>query len=135
MKQFVSFLALVILFASCSEAKKEGNTIVKGSIKGLKKGTVYLQKIQDTALVAVDSVHLDGKSDFVLATTIEEPEVLYLYLKKKDGAEFNDFFDFFAEPGETQITTTLKDFEKDANVTGSKNQEKLQEYKKIRRRF
>ncbi|WP_459211820.1 DUF4369 domain-containing protein [Aquimarina rhabdastrellae] len=136
MKQIVSFFLLLTLIVSCSqEPQKEGNAIIKGNIKGLKKGTLFLQKIQDTTIINVDSIVLDGTSEFVLATQIDAPEVFFLHLDKKDGAQYNDRFDFFVEPGETVISTTLQDFEKDAQVVGSKNQEKFQEFKKIRRRF
>ncbi len=135
MKQIASFLFFLTLLISCSEPKPEGNAIIKGNIKGLKKGTIFLQKIQDTMVVAVDSVIIDGLSEFTMHTNVTEPEVYYLHLDKKDGAEFNDRFDFFVEPGETIITTTLEDFEKDAKIVGAKNQEKLYEFKLISRRF
>ena len=42
---------------------------------------------------------------------------------------------FFAEKGEITINTLLKTFESSATVRGSKNQELLQEYRKIARQF
>ena len=50
---------------SCSKSKT-GSMVVNGNIDGLKKGTVYLQKYKDTLLVSVDSVQLNGLSNFVL---------------------------------------------------------------------
>jgi hypothetical protein len=42
---------------------------------------------------------------------------------------------FFAEKGEITINTLLKTFESSAKVSGSENQELLQEYQKIARQF
>jgi len=48
MKKLLPFI-LALLFISCSN---EGHDLtVKANIKGLKKGSVYLKKVQDTALV------------------------------------------------------------------------------------
>ncbi len=134
MKRFSVILFLTFLFVSCSTPKK-GNVTISCNIKGLKKGTVYLQKIKDTVLVNIDSVLIDGNSEFILQSQVIEPEIHYLYLDKNDGAQYNDRIDFFAEPGEITITTTLSDFEKDVKVTGGKNQMKYLEYKKMLKRF
>ncbi|MGY8909899.1 MAG: DUF4369 domain-containing protein, partial [Flavobacteriales bacterium] len=59
MKKILAILAISIILYSCS-SKKDGNMIVEGQIKGLKKGKLYLQKMVDTVLVSVDSVALLG---------------------------------------------------------------------------
>lgn len=135
MKYFSILLLLTVLLANCSTPTKEGNVTVIGNIKGLKKGVVYLQKIQDTLLVNVDSVSIDGNSEFVLKSEVKEPEIHYLYLDKNDGKQYNDRIDFFVEPGEITITTNLLDFENDVKIKGGKNQEKYTEYKKMLKRF
>ncbi len=135
MKQF-SFIVLIAFFlTNCSTPEKKGNVTVSGNIKGLKKGILYLQKVEDTLLVNVDSVIVEGISEFVMTSNVDEPEIHYLYLDKDDGAQYNDRIDFFAEPGEITINTTLSDFEKDVKITGGKNQAKYQEYKKMLERF
>ncbi|MCX2761896.1 DUF4369 domain-containing protein [Aquimarina muelleri] len=134
MKYFSTLLFLMVILTNCSSPKK-GNVIITGNIKGLKKGTVYLQRIQDTMLVSIDSVKIEGDSEFVLTSEIQEPEIHYLYLDKDDGKQYNDRIDFFAEPGEIRITTSVLDFERDVKIKGGKNQEKLQEYKKMLKRF
>lgn len=118
--------------SSCS---KSGDFIVTGTVKGLKKGTLYLQQVQNTTLVSLDSLIVDGTPDFEFLATLAEPQVLYLYLDKKDASDFDDRILFFAEPGEMRITTTLKDFERDAVITGSQNQLKLQEFQKMNAKF
>ncbi|GAA4276523.1 DUF4369 domain-containing protein [Aquimarina mytili] len=135
MKQFSFILLLSIFLTNCSSVEKKGNVTISGSIKGLKKGTLYLQKIQDTMLVNVDSVIVDGNSEFIMQSQVQEPEIHYLYLDKEDGVQYNDRIDFFAEPGEVIITTSLSDFEKDVKVIGGKNQAKFDEYKKMIKRF
>jgi hypothetical protein len=136
MKYIFTLLFLTVILTNCSTPPtKEGNVIVIGNIKGLKKGIVYLQKIQDTVLVNVDSVSIDGRSEFVLKSEVKEPEIHYLYLDKNDGRQYNDRIDFFVEPGEITVTTTLLDFENDIKIKGGKNQEKYIEYKKMIKRF
>ncbi|MEW7291174.1 DUF4369 domain-containing protein [Aquimarina sp. 2304DJ70-9] len=135
MKQFSFILLLSIFLTNCSSPEKKGNVTVMGNIKGLKKGKVYLQKVRDTMLINIDSVLIDGDSEFILQSQVKEPEIHYLYLDKDDGKQFNDRIDFFAEPGEITITTTLADFEKDVKIEGGKNQEKFDEYKKMIKRF
>ncbi|RKS53851.1 uncharacterized protein DUF4369 [Gillisia mitskevichiae] len=130
----ISFLLLIIMsITACSD--KENNLFIKGHIKGLKKGTIYLQKIEDTLLVNVDSVMIDGDANFELGDYIESPQIMYLFLDKVDNTVYNDRIDFFAEAGEVTINTTLKNFEVDAKVVGSTNQEKLMDYKKMMGRF
>jgi len=135
MKHFVIILFSILFVVSCTNTPKKGNVTVIGNIKGLKKGTIYLQKARDTMLVNVDSVVIDGNSEFILKSEVSEPEIHYLHLDKKDGAQYNDRIDFFAEPGEITITTTLSHFEKDVKIIGGKNQVKYSEYKKMLKRF
>ena len=108
---------------------------VKGTIQGLRKGTLYLQKVQDTLLVNVDSTLVSGKPVFEFHTPIETAEVFYLYLDKEDGDSLNDRILFFGEKGTIEINTLLKTFESSAKITGSKNQELLQEYLSFNRKF
>ena len=130
------FLSLLMIIG-CEEAHKpdENTMILSGTVKGLRKGTLYLQKIQDSLMVSVDSVKVNGNPDFKFITEIESPEIYYLYLNKEDGDSLNDRILFFAEKGEITINTLLKTFESSAKVTGSKNQELLQEYRKLSRQF
>ncbi len=135
MKQFSFILLLSIFLTNCSSPEKKGNVTIMGNIKGLKKGKVYLQKVRDTMLINIDSVRIDGHSEFTLQSEVKEPEIHYLYLDKDDGKQYNDRIVFFAEPGEITITTTLVDFEKDVKIVGGKNQTKFDEYKKMMKRF
>jgi len=133
MKKLALLLVILISIISCSE--KESNLIVSGEVKGLKKGTLYLQKIDDTVLVNIDSVVVDGDPMFSMETYIESPQMMYLYLEKVDNNQYDDRIDFFADEGQVTITTKLEKFETSAEVVGSVNQEKLMEYRKMINRF
>jgi len=130
MKQFLYALASLLLVVSC--ASETANTMtVNGTIKGLKKGTLYLQHVPDTVLVTVDSLDIRGDGNFTFKTELESPELFYLYLDKKDNNDINDRISFFAEPGLITINTTWNTFDTNAKITGSKSQEKLEEYLKF----
>ncbi len=124
MKKTSVLLVLVLMF-SCG--KEQHDLTVKTSIKGLKKGTVYLKKVKDTALVTVDSVVVNGNSEFELHSDLESPEVFFLYLDK--NSKENERISFFADKGITEINTTLKNFVFDAKINGSAQQKTWDEYK------
>lgn len=127
----IAFILSLLIVSSC--AKDRSNFTLKGSIKDLKKGTIYLQKVEDTLLVSIDSLKITGDSPFELHAHLDGPEVLYLKLDKQ--GEDSGLIPFFADQGVTEIHTTLKNFFTDAKITGSKQQEKLEEYKAIMTRF
>lgn len=120
------------MIVSCGK-DKETNFTLKGSIKGLKKGVVYLQKDGDSTIIDLDSMTITGQPEFKLQTTIEEPILLYLKLFKNDGEEH--YIPFFADKGVTEINTTLKNFNFDAKIKGSKQQDLLNEYTKVMSKF
>lgn len=131
MKNLITII-LALLIVSCANEKQYDLT-VKGHVKGLKKGTLYLQKVKDSTLINVDSLVVNGDPNFELHSDIETPEVFYLHLNKTNTDEQK--IAFFADKGITEINTTLKDFVFDAEIKGSKQQEKLDEYKKVMSRF
>ena len=131
-------LFLGFLFWSC-QPKKEALDLDKmnviGTIEGLRRGTLYLQKLEDTLLVSVDSTVIEGSPSFKFTSTLEGPEVFYLFLDKIDGDSLNDRIPFFGEKGTIEINTLLKTFESSAQIKGSKNQELLQNYIRLKRKF
>lgn len=131
-KKSLFSLLVVVLFASCT-----GNHdfTLSGKVNGLKKGTIYLQKVEDTLLINLDSLVVDGDPTFEFHTDLKEPQILYLYLEKVDQSEYDDRIMFFAEPGEMTLNTSLKNFESQAAITGSVNQNKLDEYKTMLNKF
>ncbi|MBD0833042.1 DUF4369 domain-containing protein [Aestuariibaculum sediminum] len=126
MKKIVFALAMIVI-ASCS--KEQHDLVVKTNVKGLKKGTVYLKKVQDTVLVTVDSVVVNGNSQFELYSPLESPEMFFLYLNKNTSE--NERIPFFADKGVTEIHTTVKDFALDAKINGSEQQKTLENYQQM----
>ena len=138
LKKYFLIILLSSLMFSCNQNEKsnfEDLMIVKGSIKGLRKGKLYLQRIKDTMLINLDSAYVDGSPKFTFQTPIKTPEVFYLYLNKDDGDSLNDRILFFGEKGTIEINTLLKTFESSAKISGSKNQELLQKYQSMSRKF
>lgn len=133
-KSIIAFAVLAIL-ASCSKKESTDSLHITGNIKGLKNGTLYIQRIVDTSLVAIDSVKIDGNSAFERDIKLESPEMLYLFLDRGVSNSMDNNILFFAEPGNINIETNLDNFIYGAKITGSKNQELYEEYKKINSRF
>ncbi|WP_431134975.1 DUF4369 domain-containing protein [Psychroserpens mesophilus] len=123
--KFLSLTVLILLNMSC-EKDTDSNFTLKGYVKGLKKGTVYLQKQQDSLLITLDSLEIQGEPNFELHTNLEEPEMLYLKLDKNASEE--EMVVFFADTGVTEIHSTRKLFNYNSKIKGSKQQEVLEEY-------
>ena len=133
MNKYLTILTVLILFTACSS--NEDKMTLTGNVKGLKKGTLLLQKIQDSVLVSIDSVLVNGNSLFSFKETILEPEIYYLNVRLENGILKDDRISFFAESNPINISTTLTNFAIDAKITGSNNQEKYKTYKKIIDRY
>ena len=131
MQKLLIILSLCFLF-SCGDNASD-KLIVKGNIKGLKKGTVYLKKASDSTFITVDSMVVNGSSNFQLQTPIESPELFYLYLDKNDTEE--NIITFFGDKGTTEINTSRKRFSYDAKVKGSKQQEVFEAYLDMASKF
>lgn len=125
-------ITIISLLSSCS---KKQNTTLSGSIKGLSKGTLYLQQIKDSTLITIDSVALNGSNQFNFNLELAEPDVFSFYLDKKDGTIFNDRLKIFLQPGENKLKAKLDDFENSVQITGSPNQAKLEEYEAMIQKF
>ncbi|PZD76892.1 DUF4369 domain-containing protein [Mesonia sp. K7] len=128
-------LVAIAIFSVVACQHKEVNLTVSGNIKGLKKGKLFLQKVVDTALVDIDSIDVYGDENYTLEAYIKEPELMFLYLDKIDGQRNDDVISFFAESGMMTINSKVDNFTQNAKITGSKNQELLEEYTKMMRRF
>lgn len=135
MKYLFSWIILAILVCSCSSGENENKMVVTGNVKGLKKGTLYLQYVPDSTLVSIDSIEVKGDGDFRFETILETPEIFYLYLSKDDNNEYNDRITFFGEPGTISINTSWNTFETKAIIKGSGTQKKLEEYNEVMSKF
>jgi hypothetical protein len=135
MKNFIiPFFALSLLVA-CNKNESKTNLHITGNVKGLKEGTLYIQHIVDTSLVVIDSIKIDGNSNFISNIDLKSPEMLYLYLDKGVTNSLDNNILFFAEPGTITIETNLDSFIASAKITGSENQKLYEEYKKVNSRF
>lgn len=133
-KSVVIFFTLLVL-ASCNKEVSKTNLHLTGNIKGLKKGTLYIQRVVDTSLVAIDTINMDGNSKFETDIDLKSAEMLYLFLDRGVTNSMDNNILFFAEPGTMNIDTNLDSYISSAKITGSKNQEKYEEYQKINTRF
>ncbi len=133
MRRFLLSLSATVFLVRCSSNTK--NTEVTIIVDGLKKGTVYLQKITESGLVNLDSIESNGNEKLNLSLNLEHPELLYAYLDKFDGSSFNDRLAFFAEPGEIQISTTLNNFENAAVVSAGVEHEEFKKLQQMLSRF
>ncbi len=130
MKRIFLASCMALSFMACSSDEKS-TMVINGEIKGLKKGTVYLQKLQDTLLVPVDSVSLDGISTFSLSSDLESPEIYYLSL----GDDKDKRIEFFGDQGEITITTKLDKFVLSAEIKGQRNQQLLGQYTEMMKKY
>jgi hypothetical protein len=127
MKKLLFLFIVIVSIISC---KKENEMNIEATITGLKKGTVYLQKIKDSSLINLDSVVVNGQDIFTLSTIVEAPELFYLYVDKVDGTEYNDRVSFFGEKGDIKISTHLNKINYEVNITGSNSNKVYQKYLK-----
>ena len=133
-KLFFSVLSLFVL-ASCSEKKSEKDFVLNGHIKGLKSGTLYIQRLNDTLLVPIDTIKIDGDSHFVSEFDLKSPEMLYLFLDRGVSNSLDNNIPFFAEKGSMTLETTLDFFTADAKINGSKNHALYDDYRKVMTRY
>ena len=131
MKKIIALFAIALIAFACT-SKKEGNMVVKGKINGLKKGTLYLQKMKDTVLISVDSMKLLGDDKFTLTDNVTSPEMYYLTF---DGNTIDKSLMFFGEEGEITINDNVEEFGFNPEIKGSKNQDVMDKFRDFSRRF
>jgi hypothetical protein len=120
---------------ACAENKSDKNLQITGYIKGFTKGKLYIQKIKDSSLVALDTIDVNGDSHFTSDIDIQSPEMLYLFIDRGVSNSVDNNLLFFAEPGKINIETSLRYFTSDAKITGSKNHELYEEYKYVTSKY
>ena len=130
MKKIIVFIIVSVVVFACNKEKKN-TMLVRGEIKNLKKGVLYLQKIKDTLLITVDSISLDGVNTFTLTDQVESPEIYYLTLNRSPSRQIS----FFGEKGIITIDTKLDKFVFGATINGLTNQQLLDEYNEMKNKF
>ncbi|MBX2827125.1 MAG: DUF4369 domain-containing protein [Flavobacteriaceae bacterium] len=134
MKYILSLTLLVTLLCSCS-GTVENEMTLSGQVKGLKKGTLYLQKLEDTLFITLDSLAVNGNSEFEFSALVESPEIHYLTLTFADSSNTVKRIPFFAEAKEMSVSTNLNQYEIEASISGSVNHDKLEEYRMLLERY
>lgn len=132
------FLLLTLVFVTACNNKNEHsdkNLHITGSIDGLKQGTIYVKHIKDTLVETLDSISIKGNSTFESHINIAEPEMLYLFLDRGNTQSLDNSVEFFAEPGNITLKTTLKEFYAKMKVEGSENHTLYEEFKNYKSRF
>ena len=131
MKKITVLLLSAMYLLACS-SDKENTMYVTGSIKGLKKGTLYLQKQVDSLIVSVDSISVNGTEEFLLQDELESPEMYFLTLGRGSG---DKKIAFFGERDTIHITSYLEKFALRVSISGSENQRLLDEFYDMKKKF
>lgn len=134
MKKLGILITGILTLLAC-EKDLSNSMVVKGDIAGLKKGTLYLQRVQDSLLVTIDSLQLRGDGNFEFIYDIDSPEVFYLFLDKADNNDINDRITFFGEQGEINIATNWNTVDTEAKISGSTSDETFKSFNKMLSQF
>lgn len=136
MKRSIFTLMAFALLISCNkEEHGDANLHLTGNIKGFTKGKLYIQRVVDTAFVNIDTIVINGKSEFETYLKIDSPEMLYLVIDRGQTTSVDKNLPFFAEPGEMKIESKNEEFFYRAKVTGSENQKLYDDFQKIKAKF
>ena len=136
MKQFLMALVALVLLTACSKNEHpDANLHITGTVKGLTQGKLYIKRVADTTLVTMDTIVINGKSDFESHIKLDGPEMLYLILDRGRTESIDNTLPFFAEPGNMRIEASNEQFFYRAKVTGSKNHKLYEDFVKMKSRF
>lgn len=128
-------LCLLLCFA-CRKDIETTNLSLSIQIDELQTGKLYLMKEDgESSFTKVDSVIVDGENKHQINTNIKSPEMMFLVLDRKASNSIDNIIPFFAEAGKISIKTNLEHFSGDAIVLGSKNQDALQKFNHMIKKF
>ena len=134
MKQITLLLVCSLMLINCT-TPKENQMRLSGFVKGMKEGTLLLQKSENNTFKTLDSMVVKGDAHFNFSQIIESPELYFLSLKIQNIDREIGAIAFFAEPGDITINTKVNNFLENAVITGSKNQKKYTQYKTLIKRY
>lgn len=136
MKKILAIVAALTLFTACKkEDHGDTNVHITGNIKGFKQGRLFIRQYKDSSLVTIDTIPVDGDSNFESHLKMDGPDMLYLVIDRGTTESIDDNLMFFAEPGNVTIDTRLDYFYAQAKIKAGPNQEKFAEYEKMIRRY
>lgn len=134
-KKATALFAAILMFAACEKKESHKNLVITGNIEGLKKGTLLFKELRDSSLVTIDSITIDGDANFTSEIDLDSPQMLYLVLDRGATQSIDNSLMFFAEPGKMTIDTKLDHFYSKARISGSKNQDLYDEFRKVKSRY
>jgi hypothetical protein len=135
-KKIIVLVLSIMTLIACKDDKKENTNLhLSGNIKGLSQGKLYIQQLKDSTLAVIDSITIKGDSKFEIDLKIDGPEMLYIFLDRGQTNSIDNNLQFFAEPGNMTIETTLDAFFANAKVTGSKNHDLYVEFNEMKSKF
>lgn len=135
MKHLFLSIAIASFLVSCADKSADSNTHVIGTVKGFSSGTIYLQKMKDSVFVSIDSVKMTGDSKFQFDFDLDSPEMINIVLDRGVTKSIDNSLPLFVEPGTITVSSDLEHFYANAKVTGSKNQELLEQFQKVNTKF
>lgn len=126
----IFFTGFALALFSCDNTVDKSLTI-QGTIKGMTKGTIYLEKLNDSVFKAVDSFFVQDNGKFKLQDALDSPEIYYIKVKEKPDESIL----VFGEKGVITVNSKLDKISYSANVSGSSNHDLLSDYKKVITQF
>ena len=135
MKHLILSLSTALVLMSCAEKNADANTHIAGTIKGFSSGMVYLQQMNDSTLVTIDSVQMKSDSKFKFEFNLDSPQLMYLELNRGTTKSIDNNLPLFVEPGSITVDSDLEHFYANAKITGSKNHQLFEEFQKINTKY
>lgn len=135
MKHLILSISTALLLMSCAEKNADTNTQITGTVKGFSSGMLYLQKMNDTVLVTIDSVKMTGDSKFKFNFNLDTPELMYLEVNRGVTSSIDNTLPLFVEPGTMTVDATLEHFYSSAKVTGSKNHALFVQFQELNTKY
>lgn len=122
MKKLLYFLAAGLILASCSGNKEQFT--LRGEIKGVDTGMVFLQKFNADSWQKIDSVKLE-KGSFAFKGQIGSPEMWFVAMPARQV-----FVPVFMEPAKIKVEIYADSMDKSV-ITGSATHDTYQQFMKI----
>lgn len=135
MKHLILSLTTALVLMSCAEKNADKNTHIAGTIKGFSSGMVYLQQMNDSTLVTIDSVQMKSDSKFKFDFNLDSPQLMYLELNRGTTKSIDNNLPLFVEPGSITVDSDLEHFYANAKITGSKNHQLFEDFQKINTKY
>ncbi len=129
--KYYYILFLLFIIGCVDESQK---STINLDVKGLKKGTLVLKKLNDSSFVKLDSFIVNSGDKINFSVLLDQPEMLFIDLKLNEGSDIKTL-NFFAEKSKMDIVTNLENFGYELIVKGSKNDSIYRNYISLNKKF